>query len=256
MIKLISEYIKTNKLVKNGDQILVAVSGGMDSMVLLDILIHLNIKIEVAHCNFQLRGEESNEDETFVKQFAQKHNLKFHLKSFDVEAYVQLNKCSVQVAARELRYSWFNALINDHNLSAVAVGTHLDDSIETFVLNAIRGTGISGLRGIKSKNKNVIRPLLSTSKERIEKFASDNHIPFRQDSSNQSTKYARNKIRHEIIPLFKSLNPGLTATFLQNFQNLQATEKLHIEGINKLKEECCSVEKNRTTVDLNYIKKN
>lgn len=221
------KYIEKYRLIEDKDIILIAISGGADSIVLLDLLVKCNYKVVMAHCNFNLRGHESDEDEAFVKQLAKQYNVKLHVTSFNTIEYADANKLSIEMAARELRYHWFNQLIEDCNYDKIATGHHLNDSIETLFLNLARGTGYAGIKGIPGKNDNIIRPLLFATRENIEAYANKNDLSYRNDSSNNSTKFLRNLVRQNIIPAFKQLNPAFEQVMSYNFNNLnEATEVL------------------------------
>ena len=188
-------------------KILVAVSGGIDSMVMLDLFLKTNLEIGIAHCNFNLRGQESSDDAIFVEQKANEKNVDFFLNSFDTKEYADKNKISIQMAARNLRYEWFYQLQIKKGYDQVAVAHNLDDNIETFFINLLRGTGIKGITGMKMYNENILRPLLNVSRNDISEYAAQNNIQYREDSSNSSTHYIRNRIRHNIIPEFKECEP-------------------------------------------------
>ncbi|PKP15615.1 MAG: tRNA lysidine(34) synthetase TilS, partial [Bacteroidetes bacterium HGW-Bacteroidetes-23] len=175
-------------------KILIAVSSGLDSMVLLDLISKTKIEFAVAHCNFQLRNEESNEDEVFVKSYCKENSIQGFFQKFDTKQFAEDEKLSIQVAARKLRYEWFYELLATENFDFVATAHHLDDQLETFLINFSRGTGLDGLCGIPSQNDKIIRPLLIFSRAEIETFAKENQLKWREDSSNASDKYVRNKI--------------------------------------------------------------
>ena len=223
--------------VSKDTKILVAVSGGVDSMVLLDLLFYHGFNFEIAHCNFCLRGKESDLDEDFVVSIANKMKKKIFIKKFNTVSYAENKKLSIQMAARELRYDWFSKITSSKKQCIVLVAHHLDDSIETVILNLIRGTGISGLHGIKHRNNNVIRPLIEISKKDILEYASVNNISFRDDSSNQEDKYVRNNIRKNIIPLMNKINPKFTTSFGRTIKNIQDVEGLYVELLSQKKTE-------------------
>ncbi len=218
-----------------GKKLLVACSGGVDSMVLANLCVAAGLDIALAHCNFNLRGEESDGDEDFVRQFADTLEVECFVKKFDTQQYAQTNRGSVQMAARELRYQWFSELMDAKGYDYVLTAHHADDSLETFLINLSRGTGIDGLSGIPTVNKRVVRPLLPFAQNEILEYAKSEKISWREDSSNASAKYLRNKIRHQIVPLLKELHP----TFLQNFgntqNNLQQSEVLVGNHLNEVK---------------------
>ena len=224
-------YIKKENLFNSSDKILLTVSGGIDSLAMVELFHHAGFNFGIAHCNFQLRGEESDGDEIFVRSIAEKYSLKFHLIKFDTAIYAKKNKVSIQIAARELRYQWFEEIRASNNYSFIATAHHKDDSIETFFINLIRGSGISGLHGILSKNANVIRPLLFTNKNDITKYVKSCKIYYRDDSSNASEKYIRNKIRLKLIPLLKELNPNINQTIAEDIKRLANTEKIYRKEI-------------------------
>ncbi|MDF0717328.1 tRNA lysidine(34) synthetase TilS [Muricauda sp. 334s03] len=200
-----------------GQRLLLACSGGVDSVVLAHLCVAEEMDVALAHCNFNLRDEESDGDETFVRELASKLKVEVFVKRFNTEQYAEKKRLSVQMAARELRYQWFDEVLQTKGFDYVLTAHHADDSLETFLINLSRGTGIDGLSGIPEVNEKVVRPLLSFSQEEILDYAKNNNISWREDSSNASTKYLRNKIRHEIVPTLKELHP----TFLRNFLNTQ-----------------------------------
>ena len=207
-------------------KILIALSGGMDSMVLVTLVSKLNINFAVAHCNFQLRDLESEGDEDFLKSYCQEKSIQGFFQKFDTKQFAEDEKLSIQMAARNLRYHWFYELAENENFDFIATAHHLDDQVETFLINFSRGTGLEGLTGIPSKNDKIIRPLLVFSREEIETFAHENAIPWREDSSNALDKYGRNKIRHQLVPVLKELNPSFLNSFEKTIQNLQQAQSL------------------------------
>ena len=231
MLKEFKSFVEKHNLIEKDDRVLLAISGGVDSMVLAKLLIlsqqttdngqqSLSIicrdvsntstetaksQISFAHCNFHLRGDDSNRDEKFVTDFAKENNIPIFIKHFDTEAYAKENSLSIEMAARELRYAWFKELKETHNFNKVALAHHGDDQIETFFINFLRGSGIKGLKGMKPQNDFYIRPLLWSNRNEIEEFAKNNDIRWVEDYTNQETVYLRNKIRHNIIPLFDEM---------------------------------------------------
>lgn len=223
-----------NLNVPHGTKLLVAVSGGVDSMVLCDLLFKSNIYFEVAHCNFQLRKKDSDEDETFVRNYCLKNDLNCFVKKFDVKEFKDSGNFSTQMAARELRYNWFQELMQKENFDYLLTAHHLNDSFETFFINLSRGTGIKGLTGIGSENEQILRPLLPFSKNQILEYAEKNNLDWKEDSSNSSTDYVRNKIRHQIIPHLEEIHPNFLENFAQTIQHLHSDSKLiqnHIQLI-------------------------
>jgi len=207
-------------------KLLLAISGGIDSMVLANLLKQSDCAISLAHCNFKLRGNESEEDEKFIRDFALENNLNLFVTSFDTNSFARDNKVSIQVAARQLRYIWFHQLLEENNLDYILTAHHLDDNLETFLINFSRGTGLEGLTGIPVQNDKIIRPLLNFSREEIQQFATENKIEWREDSSNSSDKYLRNKLRHDIVPILKSLNPSFLDSFQDTLNHLQQAKSL------------------------------
>lgn len=203
LFKRFIDYIDENKLILPTEKILLTVSGGMDSSVMTHLFSETDYNFGIAHCNFLLRGKESDSEADFVEKIAEKLNKPFHKKSFDTQNFADKNKYSIQEAARILRYKWFDEISIEYDYNKIATAHHLDDSIETFFINLLRGTGTAGLRGITVMNGKVIRPLLFASRNDIEEFAHENKIDFREDSSNASDDYLRNRIRHHIIPVLK-----------------------------------------------------
>lgn len=209
-----------------GKKLLLAISGGIDSMVLLHVLHQLKYTIAMAHCNFGLRDNESDGDEEFVKTQSEFYKIQIHTLKFDTQQFAESNKLSTQLAARKLRYDWFIVLLEDYNYDYLLTAHHLDDSLETFIINLTRGSGLDGLVGIPEQNEEIIRPLLLFSRQEIVDYAVGNSIQWREDSSNASHKYLRNKIRHGIVPLLKELNPSFLNSFQNTLDNLQQAQSL------------------------------
>lgn len=207
-------------------KLLLAISGGVDSMVLLDLFKKLPYQITVAHCNFNLRSDASDLDEELVVQYCENNNIKYFVNSFNTEEYAELHKQSIQIAARELRYKWFDEVLKNNDLDYLITAHHLDDSVETFLINFTRGTGLDGLLGIPEVNKQTIRPLLIFSRSQILDYATENNISWREDASNATTKYLRNKIRHDVIPIFKEKNSDFLHSFQQTISNLNEIKDL------------------------------
>jgi len=228
MLQPFKKFVQKEKLFSADDKILLAVSGGVDSVVMCELFHKAGFNFGVAHCNFCLRDLESDEDEQFVKELSGKYGAGFHSKRFETEKNAKKNGISIQMAARELRYNWFEKLRTTKNYDYIAVAHHKDDEIETFLINLIRGTGIAGLHGIRTKNNFIVRPLLFATKSEIEKFAQKAKLSFRNDSSNQELKYVRNKIRHSIIPILKEINPNLEETIAQNINKIRDVEEIAV----------------------------
>jgi tRNA(Ile)-lysidine synthase len=226
MLAALQNHLNKQLPFLKGRKLLLAVSGGIDSMVLVDLLQKLDYDIYIAHCNFNLRGEESDGDEQFIRNYAAENNIKLFVTRFDTTLFAADNKLSIQLAARRLRYAWFEELIAENQLDYLLTAHHLDDSLETFLINLTRGTGIEGLTGIPQLNQNIVRPLLIFSRDEIVAYAKENEIAWREDSSNSSTKYLRNKLRHEVAPVLKSLNPAFMDSFKETLNHLQQAQSL------------------------------
>ena len=216
----IQKFIEEKSLFTLKDKVLVTLSGGADSVALLRVLLSLGYKCECAHCNFHLRGEESDRDEAFVRSLCEQLSVKLHIKHFETEAYAKTNHLSIEMAARELRYGWFHQLKEERNIAARAVAHHRDDSVETFLLNLIRGTGIDGLKGISPKNGHVVRPLLQVSRESIIGYLKTIQQEYVTDSTNLEDVYTRNKIRLNILPLMKEINPSVMESIQETSRRL------------------------------------
>ncbi|MBP6429031.1 MAG: tRNA lysidine(34) synthetase TilS [Bacteroidales bacterium] len=254
MVKEFQAFIENNNLFEKDEVILLAISGGVDSMVLCDLFQRSDYKFVVAHCNFHLRAEESNRDEEFVVNYCNKNNLKLHLKDFDTYGYMEENGKSLEMAARELRYDWFYELLEENNYAYIATGHHGDDSIETFFINLLRGTGIAGLHGILQKVNKVIHPLLFTNRGAIIRYQKQNNLEFVEDSTNAAVQYTRNKIRHELIPLFKEISPNFQKTILKEIEIFKETEEVFRTLINKAKEEIIEIGHNIIKIPIGKIK--
>ena len=207
MLPIFLQFISQKNLIKKNEKILLAVSGGLDSCVMAFLFSQSEFDFGIAHCNFQLRGKESRDDELFVKDLSSRLGKKYHTINFETEKFAEENKYSIQEAARILRYKWFGEVSSKNNYNKIATAHHLDDSIETFFINLIRGTGTGGLRGIPVQNNLIIRPLLFATRNEIEKFSQTNNIGYRTDSSNLKDDYLRNRIRHNLIPGIKNESP-------------------------------------------------
>ncbi len=218
------------------DKFIIAVSGGIDSVVLTHLCKNANLNFAIAHCNFQLRGEESNQDEEFVKNLAEKLKVEIFIKKIDTKKDLAENT-SIQLKARELRYQWFSELLQQNEFQYLLTAHHLNDDVETFMINLLRGTGLEGLTGIPTQNEKILRPLLKFPLKEIEKFAKQKNIRWREDHTNTSDDYVRNRIRHHIIPKFEEENPNFIDSFLLTKKNLQQAKQLNTNYINRLKTE-------------------
>lgn len=223
----VSQYIEKHQLISKGETILVGLSGGSDSVALLHMLSTAGYSCVAAHCNFHLRGEESQRDENFVRQWCQDKNIPLHVKQFNTESYANKEHISIEMAARQLRYNWFEELCNVLGIHHVAIAHHQDDSAETVLLNLIRGTGIKGLTGISPKNGNIIRPMLCLSKTEINQYIEEHSLNYVDDSTNGKTVYQRNKIRLEILPLMEQINPSVKNTIARMSYHLSQVENIY-----------------------------
>lgn len=215
------QFIKKHALFDRKHKLLLAISGGVDSMVMWDLVNQAGNEYAVAHCNFQLRGSDSDEDEAFVQSKANTYQVPFFSTSFETKAHANAKGISTQMAARDLRYEWFREVMEKHGFQRLLVAHHKDDSVETFFLNLIRGTSVKGLSGIAPLNNDVARPMLCFSREEVEVYAEKHQIDWREDSSNEESYYKRNFLRHEIIPRIKEqLNPGFLETMSSNMEKM------------------------------------
>ncbi|MCC8411131.1 tRNA lysidine(34) synthetase TilS [Mucilaginibacter sp. UR6-1] len=235
-VKRFTEFIEQNNLFTPQNSILLAVSGGIDSVLLSRLFSAAGYSFGIAHCNFGLRGSEADADQQFCRDLATQLGVPFHTINFDTTRYADAHKISIQMAARELRYNWFEQVRQQHNYHLIALGHHKNDTIETILLNLTRGTGIAGLHGILPKNGVLVRPLLFLTRDEIATIVRAQNIPYVEDSSNASTKYARNKIRHEVVPKLRELNPNLENTFdnnLRHFRQLEELLELKVDEVKK-----------------------
>jgi tRNA(Ile)-lysidine synthase len=254
MLTKFQSHINENLPFLKKKKLLLATSGGIDSMVLLHLCHQLELDIRVAHCNFQLRGDASDEDEDFVKSHIEKLQIPIFIKKFDTKSYAEKEKLSIQVVARNLRYEWFNTLLINNDYDYILTAHHLDDSLETFLINFTRGSGLDGLTGIPQQNGSIVRPLLPFSRTEIEIFAKENNVEWREDSSNLSDKYLRNKIRHQIIPLIKDLNPSFLSSFETTLQQLQQSQSLVNDAAILIYQQVVSEQNNQKNIDLDKLK--
>ena len=231
MKEQIQQYIIQHQLLSGEKPVVVGISGGADSVALLHILVSLGYKCIAAHCNFNLRGDESFRDEQFTIDFTKRLQVPLCKISFETNNYAQENRLSVEMAARELRYRWFEELLNTYDADAVAVAHHRDDSVETLLINLTRGSGLTGLTGIKPKNGNVVRPLLCVSREDIYAYIENNGLEYVTDSSNSSDIYTRNFIRLKVIPLLEEINPSVKASLARTANHLYDASLIYNHSI-------------------------
>lgn len=255
MLKKIKSFIERDLIKDKTEKIIVGVSGGLDSVVLLDILNKLGYTCIVAHCNFHLRGEESNRDEQFVYELAQSLNLKFLKIDFDTYKYAKEQKISIEMAARELRYNWFEKMSQEHQTPYIAIAHNANDSVETVLLNLIRGTGLKGLLGISVQNDKVIRPLINTFRDELEVYAENNNIKYIVDSTNLEDDYARNKIRNLVLPILSEINPATIQNIHHSTTILSDNWGIYTETIENIKQNVIQESDEEILIDIEKIQK-
>jgi tRNA(Ile)-lysidine synthase len=231
-------FVKTHHLFQKSDALLIAVSGGVDSVVLCELCSDAGYQFSIAHCNFQLRGEESDGDEKFVKDLAAKYGVDFYHKKFDTKQYAADHKMSIQVAARELRYAWFSEMMKEIPQAPryLLTAHHADDNIETITMNFFKGTGINGLKGIVPAKNKLVRPLLFATKDAIVDFAKERQLSYREDSSNSSDHYTRNYFRNQVLPAIEKVYPQVKENLLQNAQRFAEINTIYQSAINQMKQ--------------------
>jgi tRNA(Ile)-lysidine synthase len=249
----IHTFLKEEKLTIVKKKLLLAVSGGADSMALLHLLKHYHIA--VAHCNFDLREVESLDEQKFVEQSCLNLNIPFYTITFDTKKEVEQSKKSIQVVARELRYAWLEKIRKENNFDYIVTAHHADDQVETMIANIIRGTGIKGLRAMLPLRDNILRPLLTISKEEILAFISTEKIDYKTDSSNLKNDYSRNKIRNQIIPLLEEINPHFKSTALSNIALYKHIELLSSKQLKKIHDQLFLKKNNRFEISITLLKK-
>lgn len=231
----IAQFIKKEQLIQPTDKVLVALSGGADSVALLKVLLSLGYCCEAAHCNFHLRGIESDNDEAFVRALCRELTIPLHVTQFDTTTYAAEKKISIEMAARELRYTWFTEVKEKCQASVIAVAHHQDDSVETILLNLIRGTGINGLTGIRPRRDDIVRPLLGVTRSEIVQYLNNTEQAFVTDSTNLSDEYVRNKIRLRLIPLMEEINPSARQSIAETGNHLSETASIYNRYIEERK---------------------
>ncbi|MBD1394046.1 tRNA lysidine(34) synthetase TilS [Mucilaginibacter glaciei] len=253
-VKQFVEFIEINKLFDADTKILAAVSGGMDSVLMAHLLNAAGYNFAIAHCNFMLRGDEALADQQFTRCLAQQLGVTLHTTNFDTKTHASQNRVSIQMAARHLRYQWFNQLCETGGYRVISLAHHQNDAIETILLNLTRGTGIAGLHGILPLSGNLVRPLLFLNRDEIEAVVEQEDLAFVEDSSNASIKYARNKIRHEVVPVLKELNPSIEKTFERNLKVFRDLEVLLNQQTDLIKEKIMFVHNNEVHISIADIK--
>ena len=255
MLSKFKNHISSRFPFLENTKLFLAVSGGLDSMVLLYLFQQLPYEIVVLHCNFQLRGLESFGDQNFIQNYCEQNNIPVFVTQFDTEAFAKDYKLSTQVAARELRYNWFYELLETHKFDYILTAHHADDNLETFIINLSRGTGLDGLIGIPEQNDKIIRPLLPFSRDEILKYAQENNIEWREDSSNSSNKYLRNKIRHDLVPILKEINPDFLKAFQKTQSYLQESKEMVEDASIMIYQQVAKEAGDDIHFDLNQLKK-
>lgn len=241
MLEQFLNHLSQNKLCNPTDRILLAVSGGVDSVAMLQLFYHAGFTVGVAHCNFQLRGEASERDEDFVRALCLQRGIPFYAAKFDTVQYANRTAQSIQMAARELRYNFFDDVLRQHDYQYIATAHHLNDALETVLLNLVRGTGLDGLTGIPAKQQKRIRPMLFASRVAIESYALANALVWREDMSNASDKYARNLLRHQVVPILRTLNPSLEKNIAETLERVQGASLLAEEKIKQFSQQSVTV---------------
>ena len=252
MLQKLEKHINLNFPFLKDKKLLIAISGGVDSVVLTHLLNQLKFNISLAHCNFKLREKESDLDEKFVIKLSQKTPNQIFTTNFNTEGISKKNKESTQITARNLRYNWFKELAEEHHFDFILTAHHADDNLETFLINLTRGSGLDGFTGIPAINENIVRTLLIFSRDEIVNYATENNIDWREDLSNASTKYVRNKIRHQVVPALKEINPSLLETFTKTVKNLQESKEIISDRIDSVSSNII-IKNNINTLEIKKI---
>ena len=255
MLQKFKQHLHQNFPFLEDKKLLIAISGGIDSVVLAHLCSQLNLNFSLCHCNFNLRGQESDDDEAFVKSLAKTLKTPVYSTSFETEKYVAKNKVSIQVAARDLRYTWFYKLLDTNGYDYVLTAHNTNDNLETFIINLTRGSGLEGFTGIPPVNQKSVRPLLAFSRDEITLFAIKNGIIWREDKSNASIKYVRNKVRHKVIPILKELNPHVLESFQNTIEYLNESQSIINDALTNVTANVVSYENDLLKISCKEIEK-
>ena len=255
MLQGFNTFLRKHDLCRPDERILLAVSGGIDSVVMVHLFLEAGFDCAIAHCNFQLRGEDSDLDEAFVRSLATSVGIPVFVKSFNMEAETKERNISLQMAARDLRYEWFDHLLSEQSLDRIATAHNKNDTVETFFLNLSRGSGIRGLKGIPPRRGKIIRPLLFASRSQIESYQRKHKLEYREDSSNLETKYQRNKIRHDVLPVMEQINPGFTEVMKGNMERLGEVFEIYDRSIQKVRTDLFEEKQGRISIRVEKLKK-
>jgi tRNA(Ile)-lysidine synthase len=253
MIQKVLEFSAKHQLFTKSHKLLLATSGGIDSMFLTDLLLKNEFKFALAHCNFKLRNNESENDKKFIEDYAKANNIEFFSVDFETEQFALQNKLSIQEAARNLRYNWLENIRKTNAFDFILTAHHLDDNIETLLFNLTKGTGIKGIRGMLPKNGKVVRPLLEISKDEIKDYILKNNISYREDSSNALLKYDRNKLRHNVLPILKEINQNLHKTFINHFETFREIETMHQTVLDYYKKRLFEIRNNNILIPIKKL---
>lgn len=254
MIDEFRKFIFENNLINAGDKVLLAISGGIDSMAMAHLFLRCGFPVGIAHCNFSLRASESDKDEEMVRQFALDNKIPFYTTRFETKAFAKKKRLSIQMAARELRYKWFEEIRSTNGYNSIAVAHNLNDNIETLLINLTRGTGLAGLAGMRPLNNNIIRPLLFATRQTIQTYLEQNNIVFREDRSNADTKYIRNKIRHKVLPVLKEINVSIETTLNETVERFSGYNEIVSEYITRLRGILSEEKENLVTFNVSLLK--
>jgi tRNA(Ile)-lysidine synthase len=250
MLSEFKTYLTAHEWDKKDQRFLLGVSGGVDSVVMTHLFYQTKLNFALAHCNFKLRTNDADKDEAFVRKLSEKFNVPFYTTSFDTKKHAKENGISTQMAARELRFQWFETLAQENDFDYIAIASHIDDAIETCFINLTKGTGIKGLHGILPQQEKVIHPMLFCDKKDILNYAQKNNIKFRKDLSNEKDDYVRNKIRHHVIPVLKEVNPALKDSMTAFFSRIQYYETIIQEQFEIFKKQCITPNENEWLINI------